>query len=151
MGFSVSGSVAIISIGVLVAFGVMFPTVIDSSHQVSDAQSAQSERILDQQNTDIRINQTSYDSGANELTIEVVNEGTVALEVDETDVIVNGTYETPNGTTVYQTLDKANGDSSTNVWLSGEVLEIVVGADSKPGRVKIVTENGVADATEEVQ
>lgn len=151
MGFSVSGSVAIISIGVLVAFGVMFPTVIDSSHKVSDAQSAQSERILDQQNTDIRINQTDYDSGADELTIEVVNEGTVALEVDETDVIVNGTYETPNGTTVYQTLDKTNGDSSTNVWLSDEVLEIVVGADSKPGRVKIVTENGIADATEEVQ
>lgn len=148
MGFSVSGSVAIISIGVLVAFGVMFPAVMDSSQQVSEAQSTQSERILDQQNTQIHINATAYDAGT--LAVDVVNEGTVALDVDETDVIVDGEYVTPNATTVYQTSDKTDGDASTNVWLSGEVLEVVVELDSSPDRVKVVTETGVSDSTEGV-
>lgn len=148
MGFSVSGSVAIISIGALVAFGVMFPAIIDSSHQVGEAQSTQSERILEQQNTQIRINDSTYD-GTN-LTVTVVNEGTAALDVDETDTIVDGAYVQPDETTVYRSLDKTNGDGSTNVWLSGEVLEIVVAVDS-PNRVKIVTETGVADATEAIQ
>jgi len=144
VGFSVSGSAAIISIGVLVAFGVMFPAVIDSSHQVSDAQSTQSERILEQQNTEIRINQSTYGSG--NLTVEVVNEGTVALDVDETDLIVDGAYLTPDNTTVYQSLDKTNGDTGTNVWLAGEVLELTVETD-EPDRIKVVTETGVSDAT----
>ena len=148
MGFSVSGSVAIISIGAIVAFGVMFPAVIDSSHQVSEAQSTQSERILDQQNTGIRINDSVYD-GTN-LTIEVVNEGTVALDIEETDVIVDGEYVTPDATTVYQTLNKTDGDASTGVWLSGEVLEIDVEI-ADPQRVKIVTETGVADTMEAVR
>lgn len=148
MGFSVSGSVAIISIGAIVAFGVMFPAVIDSSHQVSEAQATQSERILDQQNTAIRVDDAVYD-GTN-LTVTVVNEGTVALDIDETDVIVDGEYVSPDATTVYRTLNKTDGDASTGVWASGEVLEIVVSV-ADPGRVKIVTETGVADSTREVR
>lgn len=149
MGFSVSGSVAIISIGVLVAFGVMFPAVVDSSHQVSEAQSTQSERILDQQNTEITIDNATYD-GTN-LTVDVVNEGAVALDVEETDVVVDGHYVTPDETTVYQSLNKTGGEAATSVWLSGEVLEITVGVDAQPDRVKVVTETGVSDATGEIQ
>lgn len=149
MGFSVSGSVAIVSIGVLVAFGVMFPTVIDSNHLVSEAQSTQSDRILDQQNTEIHINDSSYD-GTN-LTAEVVNKGTVALEVSETDLLVDGKYVAPNETTVYRSLNKTSGDTATDVWLTGEVLELVVELDSRPARVKVVTETGVSDLTQEVQ
>lgn len=149
MGFSVSGSVAIISIGVLVAFGVMFPAVVDSSHQVSEAQSTQSERILDQQNTEITIDNATYD-GTN-LTVDVVNEGTVALDVEETDVIVDGHYVTPDETTVYQSLNKTGGEATTSVWLSGEVLEVTVAVDPRPDRVKVVTETGVSDATGAIQ
>lgn len=148
MGFSVSGSVAIVSIGVLVAFGVMFPTVVDSNHQISEAQSTQSDRILEQQNTEIHINDSRYD-GTN-LTVDVVNEGTAALGVAATDVIVDGEYVEPDVTTVYRSPNETTGDASTDVWLSGEVLEVVVAVDD-PARVKIVTENGVADATEEVR
>lgn len=139
---------AIISIGVLVAFGVMFPAVIDSSQQVSEAQSTQSERILDQQNTEIHINDTTYDGDT--LTVTVVNAGTVALDVEETDVIVDGEYRNPNGTTVYPTRNTTSGNTETEMWLSGEVLEIVVTVEN-PSRVKIVTETGVADSTREVQ
>lgn len=149
MGFSVSGSVAIVSIGVLVAFGVMFPAVIDSSQQVGEAQSTQSDRILEQQNTEIHINDSTYD-GTN-LTVAVINEGTIALEVGETDLLVDGAYVTPNETTVYRSTNATDGDTNTAVWLAGEVLEFVVELDSRPDRVKVVTENGVADATEAVQ
>lgn len=149
MGFSVSGSVAIVSIGVLVAFGVMFPAVIDSNQQVSEAQSTQSERILEQQNTEIHINDSSYD-GTN-LTVEVVNRGTVALDVGETDLLVDGEYARPNQTTVYRSLNKTDGETATDVWLAGEVLEVVVEIDTRPNRVKVVTETGVADRTEEVR
>lgn len=150
MGFSVSGSVAIISIGVLVAFGVMFPAVVDSGHQVSEAQSTQSERILEQQNTEITIDNATYD-GTN-LTVDVVNDGTVALDVGETDVIVDGHYAglDPGATTVYPTLNKTDGDATTSVWLSGEVLEVTVAVDSRPDRVKVVTETGVADVRREI-
>lgn len=143
MGFSVSGSVAIITIGVLVAFGVMFPTVMDSSHQLSEAQASQSDRILEQQNTEIRINDSNYD-GTN-LTVTIVNDGTSTLAVDETDVIVDGQYTRSNDTTVYSSLNSTGGDGATNVWLSGEVLEIVVEYDTNPDRVKVVTTNGVSD------
>lgn len=149
MGFSVSGSVAIVSIGVLVAFGVMFPAVIDSNHQVSEAQSTQSDRILDQQNTEIHINDSRYD-GTN-LTVEVVNEGTVTLEVSETDILVDGEYVTPNQTTVYRSTNTTDGKTTTDVWLASEVLEVVVELDSRPTRVKVVTETGVSDLTQEVR
>lgn len=151
MGFSVSGSTAIIFIGVLVAFGVMFPAVMDSNERMGDAQAGQSDRLLEQQNTEIRINRTQYDGGTNELTVEIESEGTVALGVPKTDLLVDGQYVEPDGTTVYESLDSQTGDANTTVWLAGEVLEVTASYDATPERVKIVTENGVSDATEEVQ
>ncbi len=141
---------AIIFIGVLVAFGVMFPAIVDSNYRVSDAQSTQSERILEQQNTDIRITNTTYDATSGELTIDVVNDGTIALTVNETDVIVDGTYQSVPATTVYQGPAKQDGDTDTDVWLAGELLEITIDSGEEPGRVKIVTETGIADASEDI-
>lgn len=142
MGFSVSGSMAVILIGVLVAFGVMFPAVLGSSQQLGDAQAAQGDRILEQQNTDIAINETTYDAGEETFNVTVDNAGTTDLDVETTDVLVDGTYRVPERTAV-------GGDGETGVWLPGETLRITVGnVSSQPGSVKVVTETGVADRTE---
>lgn len=147
MGFSVSGSVAIIFIGVLIAFGVMFPTIMDSSQQLGDARSEQSDRLLEQQNTEIIIQNATYDSGANELTVNVTNNGTVSLDINETDFLVDGEYRVVGGTD-----SSIDGDTTTEVWLPGEKLVVTItSVTSTPSRVKVVTENGVSDYTEAIQ
>lgn len=147
MGFSVSGSVAIIFIGVLIAFGVMFPAIMESSQQLGDARSAQNDRLLEQQNTEVIIQNATYDSGADELTVNVTNNGTVSLDINETDFLVDGEYRTVDGGD-----SSIDGDTTTEVWLPGEKLVVTItSVTSTPSRVKVVTENGVSDSTEAIQ
>lgn len=134
---------AIVFVGALIAFGVVFPTAIDSTQQVGDAHSEQSDQLLDRKNTDISINETTYDETDGDLVVTVDNEGTTALEVSRTDVIVDGDYRVPNVTAVA-------GDDGTDVWQSGETVEVTFEDVSEPSTVKVVTASGNADRTDEV-
>jgi flagellar protein FlaF len=145
MGFSVSGATAIVFLGAVIAFGSAYPAIVDSTEAISQAQGQQSDRMLEQQNSELTVETATYYAGNDTLAANVSNSGTTALAVADVDVLVNGTYR--DGATV-----DVVGNSGSEVWLPGEVLRVEVSATPNTAgdelRLKLVTGPGVADATE---
>jgi flagellar protein FlaF len=145
MGFSVSGATAIVFLGAVIAFGSAYPAVVDSTEAISQAQGQQSDRMLEQQNSELTVETATYYAGNDTLAANVSNSGTTALAVADVDVLVNGTYR--DGATV-----DVVGNADSEVWLPGEVLRVEVSATPNTAgdelRLKLVTGPGVADATE---
>jgi len=135
MGFSVSASAAVIFLAAFLAFGTLYTTASNGYDQVQGARHAAAERALAQSNTAIRLDNATYGSGR--VSLNVTNTGTTALSVNDTDVVLDNALAVSPATDV-------NGDATTDVWLPGETLHVVVTVSSKPTRVKVVTGNGVA-------
>ncbi|MFC6863598.1 flagellin [Halomicroarcula sp. GCM10025817] len=143
MGFSVSGSAAIIFVAAFIGFGMFYSASANSLEQISDARDDQRDSLLEQQNTAITVIDVTYDSTGDSLTITVENTGSTELAVSDVDVLVDNEYQSGYGTAV-------DGDTTTDLWLAQQTLEITVtGLTSKPARVKLVTGPGI-EATEEV-
>lgn len=148
MGFSVSGSAAIIFVGVIVAAGIAVPPIVGSFGELSSSQSQQIDRGVDALNTDISIESAIYyDDGSDELELELENTGSTSLAVADTSLLVDG--EIPDSGDVTTAVD---GDSSAQLWRPGERLTITVsGVTQVPERMKVVTENGIAETTTEIE
>ncbi|RQG86752.1 flagellin [Natrarchaeobius halalkaliphilus] len=157
MGFSTSGAVLVILIGVLVAMSVIVPTVFNVGAATGEAFSTQSEQLRDQQNTAITIesfeNVTDTDAEAN-ATVNVTNAGASSLSVGKTDVVVNGEYYPVHGSDAETTIVDGETDRpSSDIWSSGSHLEVEIHDDDLDtvitgdgDRVRITTEHGIADA-----
>ncbi|MHB9287175.1 flagellin [Halobacteriales archaeon Cl-PHB] len=145
MGFSVSGSAALVFVGLFLAFGMYHSATANSFERVSDAERDRSDALLDARNTALTISNASYDSSANELTVEVNNTGSTQLRVSETDLLVDGAYRTG-----WASAATVAGDADTDLWLTAEQLSVTLtGISSQPDRVKVVTGSAVS-ATAEV-
>lgn len=158
MGFSVSGSFAVIVIGTFIAFGLFYGAASNAVENVTDAQQEAHHGRLDQQNTAINITQANWTTGGpcgllnTCLVIDVENTGTTTLTVNATDVFVDGYFVAH---TDYSEED-VEGDATTGLWLPGEQYHIEIQStviddflapgDLPPDRVKVVTERGVADS-----
>ncbi|KTG08737.1 fla cluster protein FlaF [Haloferax profundi] len=139
MGFGVSGSTAIIFLGVLIATGTLYTATSHAAENLVEAQDADAELALERKNTDISITNATYDSGNSSLTVNVTNTGAQTLAVDETTLLVDNTYTaTPSANTT------VDGVQTTNLWHPGGNLSITVSSPSSPSRVKIVTGSGIA-------
>lgn len=137
MGFSVSGSAAIIFVGIFLAFSTAYTASANGFERVTDARSAVDEEALAQQNTAIAIANASYD-GNGTLSINVTNEGATELSVEAVDLLVDNAYR-DNFTA--RTVD---GNTSTDLWFPGERLYFEVSVSSQPNRIKVVSGPGVA-------
>lgn len=142
MGFSVSGSMVIIAIGLLIGFSIAFGVVDDNVAQMTDANAGRSDEILDRHNTEINITNLSYNATADQLTIRVENTGTTTQSVDGTTVLLDGRLHEPVSTEIA-------GDGTTELWLPGETMNLTI-ADlpTEPGRVHVIVENGVTSGRE---
>jgi flagellar protein FlaF len=136
MGFSVSGATAVLFVAALVSFGMLYTATANGVERVTDAEAAGDERLLDQRNTDVALDTTSYDSGSGTLTVAVNNTGGTTLSVGDTDLIVDNAYA--DRTT------RVDGNSETDLWLPGETLTFEASVAAQPSRVKVVTGAGVA-------
>lgn len=145
MGFSTSGATMILFLGVLVSASVIIPSVERGMEDVFDAEDERNERVLDRRNAEIAIQNATYNATApTSLSVNVTNAGSVTLSVDKTDLLLNGTLETPSATTI----DRVSGRS---LWAPGETLQFVVDQPpGEPARVGIVTELGLRDVTTNV-
>jgi len=144
MGFSVSGAAAILFATMFVTFGMWFTASSNSFEVVSEAEDAQSDTVLEAQNTAISVANVTYNNSTDLLTVRVNNTGAAQLSVDATDLLVDGQYQTGwEGTATVAGKD-------TRLWLSGETLTINVTTAPEPGRVKVATENGVSVTSTEV-
>jgi len=149
MGFSVSGSAAIVFAGMFIAFGAFYTATSNSFEQVNDARDADSESYLDTKNANVTVVETTYDDDADLLTVSVNNTGSEALVVDHVDVLVDGTYQT---SFVSQTVDGEfiTPSSGTDLLAPGEQLTVEIDAASQPDRVKVVSGPGVSAFSDSV-
>ncbi|MFB6070198.1 MAG: fla cluster protein FlaF [Halanaeroarchaeum sp.] len=152
MGFSVSASTAIVFIAAFVSVGIMYTAAFNGYERVEDATSVEMESSLARQNTAIDVTNVTHDtSGTTDyVNVSVLNEGSTALSVTDTDVLLNGTYvDTFASRTV--TTDGGTieaGPNGTDLWLPNETLTVSIHRNvSEPIHVSVVTENGVT-ATE---
>ena len=139
MGFGVSGSTAVIFLGVLIATGTLYTAAAGSAEQVSDARDTEQEELLDRRNTAIDVDSVVYNTSApnDTLLVTVTNDGSTTLSVDDTSLLVDNEYVVPNVTRV-------DGDTETDVWAPDQSLVFETTNSSTPDRVKMVAENGVA-------
>lgn len=144
MGFSVSGSAAIVFIGLIVAAGIAIPAVVGSFGSMASAQGQQTDRGVETLNTDIEIRNTTYNATDDELDVRLANTGSTTLSVNETSVLVDGTIPPAGDVTT-----DVEGNTDADLWLPGETLNVTVSnVDPEPNRVKIVTGNGIAETAE---
>lgn len=143
MGFSTSGATAIIFMGVLIAAGIAYPVFQTAHEQRTTAIEDRDDRSLAMRNTAVEVASWSYnESGNGNFTMDVNNTGSTVLSVPETDLLVDGVYQES-----YET--RVNGSTERELWQPGETLTVTV-STSRPNRVKIVTEHGVAETVTEV-
>lgn len=139
MGFSVSGSFAIIVVGALIGFGMFATATTNGFELVNDAQKQAHDAQFDQQNTAIAIENATYNATSTTVEIEATNTGSTTLSVNATDVLLDNEYQT-----AFETRS-VDGDASTDLWLPGETLTIEIDRGSAPDRVKLVTGTGIAE------
>ncbi|CAM2925872.1 MULTISPECIES: fla cluster protein FlaF [Halobacterium] len=145
MGFSVSGSAAILFIAAFVSVGILYSAAFNGFERVQDANNARNDRVLTAKNTVVEVANTTYDSVNDTVTVNATNNGSTTLSVSQTDVLVDGEYVTDSA---YVSSSVA-GNSQTDLWLPGETYSVTVPTGSAPTRVKVVTGTGVT-ATEVV-
>ncbi len=145
VGFGVSGSTAVIFLGILIASGTLYTAAAGSAEQISDARDEDSEDLLDRRNTALDVTSVVYDNSTDELEINVTNAGTTTLSVNGTSVLVDNEFANASSTRV-------DGDSATDVWGGDRTLVVTVNdVTAEPDRVKVVAENGVADSNSTVE
>ncbi|MBV0924276.1 flagellin [Halomicroarcula limicola] len=138
MGFSVSGSAALVFVAMFIGFGMFYSATANGFENVNDARDAQADRTLEQQNTAIELTSVVYNSTADSLNVTVVNTGSTELAVSDVDVLADNTYLTGYRTAV-------EGDEATDLWLPEERLVVnATGLTADPGRAKFVTGPGVS-------
>lgn len=142
MGFSTSGSMAVLFVGVLVAISTAYPVMSTANERVHTAVEDRSDRSMSERNSNIELANTTYNASNDTLVVWVDNAGSRTLSVNDTDVLVNGIYRQGYVTTV-------DGENRT-VWVPGETLRIELSASTRPDRVKVITEFGIAETETEV-
>lgn len=166
MGFSTGGSAALLALGLFIAFGTFQAATTERLEHVTDAKDAVGEDRLDRINTEINITEADWGQidSAFTLTIRATNNGTTALPINDTDVIVDGNYE-PAADFSSETVDGIDTHRSraagvvdaTSVWLPGETYEVQIVVqdlesasipDNPPERVKLTVQGGVSDSKE---
>ncbi len=139
MGFSVSGAVAVVLIGLLVSAATLYPAVDRATERRADAVEARDERALERQNTAVSLVDATYNTSQETLTVTVKNTGASTLEVPAVDLLVDGEYATPPAAN-----RSVEGDTATEVWGPGENLTLTRTEPSAPGQVLVATGPGVA-------
>ena len=142
MGFSVSGSAAIIFAAMFIAFGMWHSAATNGFERVSEAQSDHADATLERQNTDVVIDSVVLNTTSDEMRVNATNLGSSALAIEETDVLVDNDYRTE-----WRATATVDGNGGTDLWLPGEELSFNVSISSAD-QVKLVTETGVADTAE---
>ncbi|MFC4448365.1 fla cluster protein FlaF [Halorussus aquaticus] len=147
MGFSVSGATVILFLGIFISFGVAYSAANDGFERVNGAFEDNSEDELTRQNTAIGIGNASVatQAGQSYLNLTVNNTGSSTLSVNDTDILIDGTYT--NHTSDNMVRLEVGDDTETDLWLPGETLHANVSVNN-PDRVKVVTGPGVSDSEE---
>ena len=142
MGVSVSASFAVVAVGLFIAMGLFHAAATNSYEQFRDASEERRDREATVRATTLNVTAAEViDATDCTVRVNVTNEGETELELNDTDVLVNGRYQAG-----WQPGATVDGEADTDVWLPGERLSLnVTGAPVPPNRTKVVSAAGVAD------
>jgi len=146
MGFSVSGSAALIFVAAFIGFGMFYSATANGFEQINDAREDRADRTLERTNTAIDVTDVTYNTApasGDFVNITVVNTGSTELSISEIDLLFDNEYQTGYRTAIN------DQDTSTDLWLSQETLVINATVETQPTNVKLVTGPGVS-ATEAI-
>lgn len=151
MGFGVSGATAVVVVGLFVSAGLFYDAASTSYEAVGDAEAARAEALLEQRNTAIGVADAGVQPPGNApLVVTVNNTGSTGVSVPETTLLADNVVVPHDSNATWA----VEGDSTTDVWLPGETLEVSVsrtwlddtfGTGVDPARVKVATDTGVSD------
>ncbi|WP_436929777.1 flagellin [Halosimplex halobium] len=150
MGFSVSGSLVVVLLGLFVALSAFYGSVSNAGERVAEARDAAADRADRIAGADIAITGVDVLSDPCGVRVAVNNTGSTKLLLSDTDLLLDNGYRT--GWAGAAVVDgTANGsEPGTDLWLPGERLTVEeTGLDAAPRSVKVVSGPGVA-ATREV-
>ena len=150
MGFSVSGSLVVVLLGLFIALGVYYGSVSNVMERVTDARAAQ------QDHTDLihdaTLNITSLSvvtSPSCGVELEVNNTGSATLLLNDTDLLLDNEYRTNWQSDATVDGETTGSKPDTDLWLPGERVTVQeTGLDAAPRSVKVVSGPGVADTRE---
>ena len=132
MGFATSITIAIFFVSLLVIASVIYPILISSYRTAQNSYDDHHDIHLDQLNTAIDITSLT-DLTENSMTITVLNKGSTVLNVDSSDILIDGLY------TNYSA-------ASTGYWMPlEEVRFMVTTSTSNDHLISFITEHGNSD------
>jgi len=145
MGFSVSGSMVIVLLGLFIAAGAMYGSLSNTMEAVSDAREDRDDAADRLRHTDVQIDGVTLLSNAScSVAVTATNAGDTDLALNRTDLLFDNEYRAG-----WQADATVDGDAGTDLWLPGESLTVeVTGLVTAPDRIRLVSGPGVADATE---
>jgi len=135
MGFSLIASAAILGVTLFMAVEIITSDLLPTIEGVNDSYKEMKNRLTDQIQTDInitdviqRVNESGYDYN-----ISVQNTGSVTLNTKEFIILINGSER--------QTFCASRYLYPENV----AIFQVFNVTSANPTRIKVVTNNGVAD------
>jgi archaellum component FlaF (FlaF/FlaG flagellin family) len=135
MGFSLAAAAAIIGVSILIAIELTLGSILPAITDINESYNDMKDRTIEQIQTDINITLvTTTTNGSNydhNLTIE--NTGSIDLETKYFNILINGTSYQFNCSKSYLYPER-------EVYFK---VDNVAGDEDK--RLKVVTENGIAD------
>ena len=135
MGFSVSGAVAVVFVGLLVSAATLYPAVDRASERRADAVDARNERALERQNTAISLVNATYNTSQGTLTVTVENTGASTLDVRAVDLLV----ERLDAAVVGSSIKSAPRNTTAVPWTSPIARGVRVGSvDIEEGVITVV-------------
>lgn len=141
-------SLLVVFAGFMLALGSVYAVTTNTAERLDDASEDQRDRQYAVQLTQVDVAEATWDASATNLTVAINNTGDTTLAVPAADTVVDGRYVPVSA---YERVEVEGRD--TDVWRPGEQLvledaDTVADLVSTPGRVRFVTETGVADAAE---
>lgn len=140
MGFSEIAVSAVLFSTFLLMAGVLGASYFNYLDELSEAKKINAEILSSKVHTIISILNATYNSSSGILIITFENRGDTVLNLDLTNILVDGTF-IGNVTEYTYTVSTA---SSTTKAFPGERVTVTISLTSAPTRVAIVTEYGVA-------
>jgi archaellum component FlaF (FlaF/FlaG flagellin family) len=132
MGFATSITIAIFFVSFLIIASMTYPILINSYKTLQNSRVTNHDIHMDQLNTAVDIIRLT-DLTENSITITVLNKGSTVLNVDSSDILIDGLY--------------ANYSAApTGHWMPLEEVRFTINTStSSDHRISFITENGNSD------
>jgi len=135
MGFSLVGATAIIGVSLIIALEIIIGTTVPTITNVHDSFDKMRNRAIEQVQTDINITsvRTLVNGSDHDINITIDNTGSITLETEDFDILVNGTSYS-------FTSSKSYLHPKNTVYFNVSSLK---GTGIR--RLKVITNNGISD------